>query len=107
MQNDTIEGVLDQIHTAILAGDFSALGPMALALERGLTNLTATNPALLQRISRKSARNAACLKAAGDGVRAARRRLAELRQIAAGLVTYDGQGKRPAFDKPGHMTRRL
>jgi hypothetical protein len=107
MQNDTMERLLDQMHTAILTADFGALGPLAQALELALAGLDRPNQALLQRISHKAARNATCLQAAGRGVRAAVRRLAEVRQNAAGLVTYDGAGKRAAYGGPGQLARRF
>ena len=107
MQNDFLEPLLDQMHDAILAADFATLSLLALTLDAALVALNKADQALLQRISRKAARNAACLQAAGRGVRAAVRRLAEVRQNAAGLVTYDGAGKRAEHGGPGQMARRF
>lgn len=107
MPDESIERLLDQMHVAILAGDFATLVPLVPQLEAALTGLNRPDQALLQRISGKAARNAACLLAAGRGVRAALRRLGEVRQNAAGLVTYDGAGKRAEYGGPGQMARRF
>jgi hypothetical protein len=107
MQDNTIDTLLDQMHAAILVADFAALGQLAAALEDALEMLKHPDQHFLQQISRKAARNAACLKAAGRGVRAAMRRVAEVRQTAAGLVTYDGAGKRAEHVGPGKFARRF
>lgn len=107
MQGDAIEHLLDQMHAAILVADFGALAQLTPPLEAALAGLRQPNQALLQRISRKAARNASCLQAAGRGVRAAQRRLTEVRQNAAGLVTYDGAGKRAEHGGPGQLARRF
>ena len=70
MPGNAIERILDQIHTAILVADFAALGRLTPELEAAFAGLTQPDQALLQRISRKAARNATCLQASGRGVRA-------------------------------------
>lgn len=107
MPGDDIEHLLDQMHVAILVADFGTLAQLTPPLETALAGLRQPDQALLQRISRKAARNATCLQAAGRGVRAALRRLTEVRQNAAGLVTYDGAGKRAEYGGPGQMARRF
>ncbi len=107
MPNDSVEQLLDEMHAAILVADFPTLGQLTPLLEASFAGLQRPNEAVLLRISRRVARNAACLQAAGRGVRAAHRRLTELRQNASGLMTYTGAGKRAQYAAPGPLTRRL
>ena len=109
MQNDALaEQVLDQMHLAITAGDYPALGVLAPQLEMVLNSIGQTgNAANLQVLQRKAARNAACLLAAGRGVRSALRRLAEVQGAGAGLITYDGSGKRAEHGATGQLARRF
>ena len=107
MPGDAIERVLDQIHTAILAADFATLGRLIPELEAALAALIQPDQALLERIARKATRNAICLQASVRGVRAAINRVKEVRQAIAGLVTYDGTGKRAAFGVVGQLARRF
>ena len=106
--NAQAEQVLDQMHAAILAADFSALGLLAPQLEMALNGMGQTqNPAYLQAIQRKAERNAAGLMAAARGVRSALRRLAEVQGAGTGFVTYDGSGKRADHGITGQLARRL
>ncbi len=109
MQNDIVAAqVLDQMHRAILAADFLALGLLTPQLEAALNGFGPTgNHAGLQAIQRKAERNAACLLAAGRGVRSALRRLAEVQGAGTGLITYDGAGKRADLGATGLLTRRF
>jgi hypothetical protein len=106
--NLTAEQVLDQMHRAILSADFAALAPLTPALETALAFAeTSRDRALLQRLSMKASRNAACLLAAGRGVRAAQRRFSELRDASIGFATYDGRGKRAQHALPTRLTKRF
>lgn len=90
-----LEQLLDNIHDAVVAGDLgqvAELGAEVDSLLRGLPDLH--DQVLADRLRQKAVRNAACLQAAARGVRAARRRMSEIRAAQAGLATYDGQGKR-------------
>lgn len=107
MQASAIDQVLDRMHGAILIADFAALAALTPELETALAGLRQPDQAVLQRVAGKAARNAACLQAAGRGVRAALRRVTEVRQATAGLVTYDGSGKRTAPGEPGQLARRF
>ncbi len=101
------EQILDMMHSAILSADFAALAALTPNLETAVSAAeTARDLALLRRISAKANRNAACLLAAGRGVRAAQRRIAELRDAARGFATYDGQGRRAQHDVSSHVSRR-
>ena len=107
MPDNQIEGLLDQMHVAILHADFAALDPLAQALELEMAALRQPDEPLLRRISHKAMRNATCLQAAGRGVRAAQRRVAEVRQTSSRLVTYDDSGKRAELGASGQLARRL
>ena len=109
MQADAVATqVLDQMHGAILAADFPALAVLAPQLEAALLGIgQIRNPTVLQALQRKAHRNAACLLAAGRGVRAAMRRLAEVQGAGTGLITYDGAGKRADHAVSGQLARRF
>lgn len=108
MQSDRLaEQVLDQMHRAILVADFRALAQLTPGLQTALDAIGPMgNPAHLQVIQQKAERNAACLLAAGRGVRSALRRLAEVRGAGAGLITYDGSGKKADHGATGQLARR-
>ena len=90
-----IESLLDDTRRAILAGELAALPALGADLAAAIETLPPTDAASAQAIRAKAERNLACLDAASHGVRAARRRLAEIRQATAGtVVVYDDQGRR-------------
>jgi len=90
-----LERLLDRMHVAVLAGNIRDLAAAEPELEAVLADFaTLDDRALGERLRRKASRNATCLQAAARGLRAARRRLAELQSTRDGLQTYDGHGKR-------------
>lgn len=109
MQIETdIDALMDQMHCAILAADYSSLGALSPRLEAALVELPAqVDASILRRLRRKAERNATCAQAAARGVRAAIRRLDEVKKNANGLVTYTENGQRnlQAFD--GELSRRF
>lgn len=108
MNNHAALAVLDQMHAAILKADFAALAELTPALETSLAKVEALKDrALLAQINAKAQRNAACLMAAGRGVRAAQRRLTELRNAGQGFSTYDGRGKRAQHGLPNSLALRF
>ncbi len=103
-----IEVLLDLAHGAVAGARFAALAALAPQLEQALARFDPQrDAALLDRVRRKAARNAACLLAAGRGVRAAVRRIEEVRRAATGLVTYDGRGKRAVSGSSGTLSQRF
>lgn len=94
--------LLDEIHGALLRHDYPALAPLGAALEAELDQpsqrLEARDVALIRA---KADRNAATLKATTRGIRAALRRLDEVRQVARGMVTYDRNGRHETPDPAG------
>lgn len=98
---------LDAITQAILIGDLAGLSDLTLMLEQSLTR----HQGFLERetliaMQKKVDRNAALLRAAQRGLRAAQRRLAEIRGVSQGLTTYDAQGLRAYRPQSGHADRR-
>jgi hypothetical protein len=103
-----IEVLLDLAHSAAISAQFATLAGLAPQLEQALARFDPQrDAALLDRVRRKAARNAACLLAAGRGVRAAVRRIEEVRRAASGLVTYDGRGKRAVSGSTGTLSQRF
>lgn len=103
-----VESLMDQMHAALISADFMKLEEISPALEAALEDLPQTNDqALIARLHKKAMRNAATAQAAGRGVRAAIRRLSDVRQNAAGLVTYTEKGKRAAYESQGELSRRF
>ncbi len=93
--------ILDDIHAALLRHDYQALGPLGAALEVELDHPSQKLDARAVAVIRARAdRNAATLQATSRGIKAALRRLAEVKQVARSLVTYDRAGRRETPD-PG------
>ena len=95
MHSDIL-AVLDAIHAALLEGELDAIGPLAHRLDALLAGLAQYPPATLSLIRSKAQRNAATLRSAEQGVRAAQRRLAELREAVSGHRIYGRDGQRSA-----------
>jgi len=104
-----LEQLLDRMHAAVLAGDIRDLATAAPELEAVLADFaTLGDRGLGERLRRKAARNATCLQAAARGLRAARRRIAEIRSARDGLQTYDGHGKRTDMPQgTGRLAQRF
>ena len=89
-----IESLLEEMHRATLNADFAALAALAPEVEAAATALDPRrDPEATLRIAALARRNAGCLDAALRGLRAGRRRLAEMRGISQGLRTYDRHGQ--------------
>jgi hypothetical protein len=99
--------LLDRIHDALRAADYAALSALEQSLLQEIARPAALSAADLQLIRHRAERNAACLVAAQRGIRAARRRLAEIRGAASGLVTYDRAGKRAEVTESRSLVQRL
>lgn len=103
-----IEALMDEMQRALISADYTALQQMTMRLEAALADLPPQRDrVVLERLRRKADRNAACALAAGRGVRAALNRLTEIRQAAAGLVTYDEKGKRTGHGPAQGLHRRF
>ena len=97
--------LLDQVYDAMLRSDYAALPALAARLEAALPGPPLTE-AELHLIRRKADRNGAVLLAAQRGIKAARRRLADVRAAASTLVTYDRSGRRAEHSDTRNLAQR-
>ena len=106
--SDRLSAELDRVYNLLRSGRLEGLAAATQALEAELARLDPTEAAGLDLLRHKAQRNAVCLDAAARGVRAARRRLTEIRTMESGLGTYDDKGRRDEL--PGlsiRLTQRL
>lgn len=90
---------LDRVFALLRDGNLTELETVLSELEAGMApprpGVASATGDRLAGLRQKAERNAACLKAAARGLRAARRRIAEVRAAATGLAAYDARGQRP------------
>ncbi len=99
--------ILDEIHAALLLRDYAVLADLTKSLEEALAQpAQKLDAAALAVIRGKADRNAATLIAVQRGIRAAVRRIAEIRSVSNGLVTYDRSGLRQQSVSKG-LAQRL
>lgn len=90
-----LDALLDEVAAKIRAGDFAAMAPLAAEMDSALAQLSSAVPApALERLRRKAEVNARLLDAARRGIKAARRRIDDAKQVSQRLQTYDISGKR-------------
>lgn len=87
----TLVGMMTDLKAALHAGDFDAMAELAAQIDAALPEVTTLAKADLAALGRLATENARGLDAARQGVRAARRRLAEIAAADRG-VTYDRNG---------------
>lgn len=105
---DAICQLLDRGHAALREGRFRDLADLAAALSGTIPDLSGLDAAQLTAVRTLAQRNAACLLAAGRGLRSARRRIAEIQTLAAGSTAYDRDGRRTEPSAgPRQMSRRF
>lgn len=102
---DHIAQILSDMLIATRRADFAALAGLAEKLDAALPDLHGT-PQAIAAIRHRAARNISALQAAAAGIRAAERRLAEIRQMGR-LTTYDHSGARHDRAATLPPTRRL
>lgn len=102
-----VEDLLARSRKAILQAEFDNLPPLAAATEAAMAMLSPrTEPDRLLRLRGQAADNARLARAAAEGIRAARARLAALLSPEP-LTTYDRQGRRAELPAcPPHHERR-
>ena len=101
---DRLEACLMRERAALLAGDFAALA----RLEDEKSALVAAAGALDDRRIRDLAdRNNVLLRAAGEGLKAAQARLADLRDAKHGFSTYGADGSRRDAPAPHRTGRKV
>ncbi|WP_011909547.1 hypothetical protein ACN9JG_15070 [Cereibacter azotoformans] len=90
-----LEHVLEDMRQKVIAGDLAGLADLESGLADAMERQPPATADQAQRVRALASRNLGCLEAASRGVRAARRRLTEIRQAASGVVVvYDDQGRR-------------
>lgn len=91
-----LEDALDEAFAALLRGDLSSVSSNYSLTGSILERLRVTDADVARTLISKAERNAACLLAAGRGVRAARRRLEEVGPNARS-ETYDAKGRKSSL----------
>ena len=100
--------LLDLVHQALFAADYAALSGLEARLAQEISRPDFTlSAAELRLVRHKALRNATCLLAAGRGIKAARRRLSDIRGASGGLITYDRAGKRAEIGESRNLAQRL
>lgn len=90
---EMLEWSLQGMQAALQDGNYSALPQIVAVIEEQVTQMGPIDQAAALEIQALATRNAALLRAALRGMRAAQRRLAEIASAASGLQTYDNLGK--------------
>lgn len=105
--NNGLAETLEAIRTALRRGDYAALGDLAVDLDAAVGDAGGLVAADLHDLRHSAAQTAACLSAARNGLRAARRRVNEVANGPDGLSTYDRNGHRSAPARGGAAPKRL
>ncbi|WP_370399797.1 flagellar biosynthesis protein FlgN [Sulfitobacter sp. JB4-11] len=103
--------LLDAEREALLQGDLESLADMLPTKEALIEDMNEAPPAdiaAVQALGGKVRRNQLLLDGALEGIRAAVKRMAEMREIRAGLETYgaDGQKRQIATDATNSVEKR-
>lgn len=86
------ETVLQDVRRAVMEGEFGLLASLLPALRETEEALRGADLRTLRTLQAEAERTESCLMSALAGVRAARRRVAEVSEAAKGLTTYDRGG---------------
>lgn len=103
-----VEALLDREREVLLLGDLGAIAALAeekTALLARLRTDGETDPALLESVREKAARNQSLLDAALHGIRRVSERLSAYRQLRRSMDTYDPLGRKATI--PGAVLHRL
>lgn len=84
--------LVQNVRNAVLEGDFALLSTLLPALQESEAKLEKSDLVALGALRIEAVRTENCLLSALSGVRAARRRVADVAQAANGLTTYDRGG---------------
>lgn len=87
--------LLDEIHEVLLQRRYNQLPALTQTLEEVVAQSAQDlDPAQAALIRHKADRNAMTLGAIQSGIKAAIRRIAEIKSVSNGMVTYDKSGRR-------------
>lgn len=103
---ESLIDLLDRMRASLRAGDHAALPDLADRIERVLPALPG-EAALATAILQAARQTQDCLVAARAGLRAAQRRVAELRAGQQALGTYDRSGVRKPLASMAPAAKRL
>ncbi len=98
-----LEEILTRLTDAIRQADFPQISALSAMLE---TVSPPESPAALRRAARLARDNGLALAASSRGLRAAQRRIAELRS-GPSLTTYDRSGRKQCHTRDNGPTHRL
>ena len=105
---DPLADLLDQAHAALRIAAYDRLDGLTRQIEAELSLLVERRDrAALDRVRHRAMRNEACLLAAQHGIRAARRRIEEIRRAQSGLVTYGPTGSRAEPHRRSLLAKRF
>jgi flagellar biosynthesis/type III secretory pathway chaperone len=106
---ERLEKLVGDTAQALRRGELAAIGELAKQTEAALADLGGeTEGERIEALRDMARKNALALEAAGRGVRAARRRLAEIVSARSGVQTYDNAGKKQRIGGPsGAIKARL
>lgn len=106
MPHDPLQAAMDDLRTRLIAGDYADLPALAERIEGLMLGLRRSDAARMRRLRAQAIQTAACIDAARNGFRAARRRIDEATGRAS-LGTYDNTGARAALVAASPPTRRV
>lgn len=100
---------LEEARQAARRGDFAAFDGLAGRLSQDMAALETAppDPPTVQGLMARAADLTVLLQAAGQGLEAARRRLAEIETVRRGLGTYGGDGQRRHLATTSGAIRRV
>ena len=104
---DPLEEALDNLRGRLCRGEYGDLADLSQRIESIMMGLSAADAARLRRLKPRAEATAACVAAARAGLQSARRRLAEISAVRAGLGTYERDGARLSLRADSAVGRRL
>lgn len=104
---EALEHTLRDMRLALMRGDLGALPALSERLDAGLSGAQGLSADALHRLRAEAGQTAACLRAAQAGIASARRRFEDIRAGAAGLHTYDRDGRKAAPARVSRNEKRL
>ena len=105
--SNNIAAVLADVRKAVIAGDYAQLVSLLPVLGQYESDVEAYDVTALRALREEAARAATCLESALSGVRAARRRIAEIAHADQGLTTYDRDGLKATVPIVVPVSRRV
>jgi hypothetical protein len=104
---DPLELALEDLRASLCRGDYADLTELSQKIESMMMGVSAADADRLRRLKPQAEATASCVAAARAGLQSARRRLAEVAAIRAGLGTYDRAGTRLSLGAESAAARRL